>query len=423
MNREVLIRDYTPADRAACLAVFESNTPDFFLPHEVEEFAAFLDRLPGPYLVAEESGRIVGGGGYRMAPPEAVLTCGMVARDRHRGGIGQRLLTERLARLAADPTIERVRVNTSQHSAGFFERVGFVVTLVEPDGYGPGLHRQRMELALAALRDRPPAVDVVIDYHRPPTTPDPSPSQNGDTLDRAAWVALCNLQRRILPQSAPAVTGYHLVLAYRPAFVVTGDYHDFFPRADGTTAAFIGDGSGHGPAASMLMAIMRTILRTHDLHGEPGRTLAAAGRIFHDLIPSDLFMTGVYALLEPGGRVSWAAAGHHPPLWVTRAGVVVPIDLQAIGDVLGYAAERDYNTIHHELGVGDRLLMFTDGLWDARNQAGEPFSRLRVWQHMQYTMDDPLADAVTGLVGVVTDHLKGAEFEDDFTILGIERVE
>jgi len=65
----------------------------------------------------------------------------------------------------------------------------------------------------------------------------------------------------------------------------------------------------------------------------------------------------------------------------------------------------------------------TDGLWDARNIAGEPFSRFRLGQHLQYTMDDPLADAIHGLVKVVTEHLDGAEFEDDFTVLGIERIE
>ncbi|MCI0681647.1 MAG: serine/threonine-protein phosphatase [Gemmataceae bacterium] len=130
------------------------------------------------------------------------------------------------------------------------------------------------------------------------TERDPVPFRDGAPEDRAAWVKLSNLQRRILPQVAPPVPGYQQVLTYRPAFVVTGDYHDFFCRADGRTAVFVGDGSGHGPAASMLMAMMRTILHTHpDLHREPGETLSLAGRMFHQLIPSDLFMTGVYLVL------------------------------------------------------------------------------------------------------------------------------
>jgi sigma-B regulation protein RsbU (phosphoserine phosphatase) len=259
------------------------------------------------------------------------------------------------------------------------------------------------------------------DLHRPATTRGPSPSRDGDAHDRTVWAKLCNLQRRILPQSAPEVPGYRLALSYRPAFAVTGDYHDFFTRPDGTTAAFVGDASGHGPPAAMLMAVMRTILRTHDVHREPCRTLADAGRIFHELIPSDLFMTGVYLTLGRDGEVNWASAGHHPPLWVTLAGTVVPADMTAIGPVLGHAVGPEYETVRSRLGVGDRLLIFTDGLWDARNRAGEPFSRLRLWQHMQFTMDDPLPDAVCGVLDAVTEHLMGAEFEDDITILGIER--
>ena len=251
-----------------------------------------------------------------------------------------------------------------------------------------------------------------------------SPSRSPDPEDRAAWVKLCNLQRRILPQEPPAVPGFRLRLAYRPAFVVTGDYHDFFARPDGRTAAFLGDGSGHGPAASMLMAIMRTILRVRDeVHREPGRTLADAGRHFHDLIPSDLFMTGVYLLFGDDGWVSWAAAGHHPPVWVARSGVPAPTDFTVIGPVLGLDPGADYPTVRWRLAPRDRMILFTDGLYEARNRAGEPFNRHRVWQYLQVTMDDPLEQVVGGLVGAVRRHLEGAEFEDDFTILAVERAD
>jgi sigma-B regulation protein RsbU (phosphoserine phosphatase) len=231
---------------------------------------------------------------------------------------------------------------------------------------------------------------------------------------------LCNLQRRILPQTPPDVAGYRLVFAYRPAFIVTGDYHDFFRRPDGTTAVFLGDGSGHGPAASMLMAIMRTLLHTHDVHREPGPTLSKAGDMFQKLIPPDLFMTGVYLVLAPQGNVSWAAAGHHPPLWVTRHGRLSSVDLTPVGSVLGFEGET-YTTVDWKLEVGDRLLLFTDGLWDARSRSGEPFGRQRLTSHFTGAIDNPLPDVVHGLLARVTAHLEGTEFEDDFTILGIER--
>lgn len=248
----------------------------------------------------------------------------------------------------------------------------------------------------------------------------PAPNFTAATEDRREWVKLSNLQRRILPQVAPAVPGYRLFLAYRPAFVVTGDYHDFFRRGDGQTAAFLGDGSGHGPAASMLMAIMRTILHTHDIHRDAGETLYRASRLFQTLIPTDLFMTGVYIALGPSGRVSWAAAGHHPPLILNRRGELSKFDLAPVGPVLGLDPEP-YVTVSHVLEAGDRMLLFTDGLWEARDKGGDPFGRKRLSEHFAGTLDCPLEDVVAGLVARVTAHLHGTDFADDFTILGIER--
>jgi serine phosphatase RsbU (regulator of sigma subunit) len=250
----------------------------------------------------------------------------------------------------------------------------------------------------------------------------PSPFATGSAEDRAGWGKLCNLQRRILPQVAPSVPGYQLFFAYRPAFIVTGDYHDFFRRPDGHFAAFVGDGSGHGPAASMLMAIVRTLFHTHDVHHEPGQTLTRVSAMFHRLIPSDLFMTGVYLVLAPGGKVSWAAGGHHPPLWVNRNGRLSSVDWTPVGSVLGFQPET-YNTVVWNLEIGDRLLLFTDGLWDARSKMGDPFGRHRLGEYFSGSIDSPLPDVVNGLLNRVTTHMQGAEFEDDFTILGIERTQ
>jgi sigma-B regulation protein RsbU (phosphoserine phosphatase) len=221
---------------------------------------------------------------------------------------------------------------------------------------------------------------------------------------------------------APPVPGYQQVLAYRPAFVVTGDYHDFFGRPDGRAAVFVGDGSGHGPAASMLMAMMRAILQTHpDLHRDPGETLTLAGRMFRRLVPSDLFMTGVYLLLGRDGRVSWSSAGHHPPLRVSRTGELAPVDLAPVGHVLGFESEEEYATVVWQLRPGDRLLLFTDGLWDARSRSGEPFGRQRLFDHWAGAVKLALDEAVGKLVARVAAHMEGADFEDDFTVVGVER--
>lgn len=168
------------------------------------------------------------------------------------------------------------------------------------------------------------------------------------------------------------------------------------------------------------MATMRTLLHTHDVHRAPGETLARLGEMFHRLIPSDLFMTGVYVTFSPQGRVTWAAAGHHPPLWLNRSGRISEVDLGPVGPVLGFEPVP-YETVEWQLGEGDRLLLFTDGLWDARSKSGDPFGSKRLMDYFAETLACPISDVVNGLLARVTAHLQGTEFEDDFTILGIER--
>ncbi len=88
-------------------------------------------------------------------------------------------------------------------------------------------------------------------------------------------------QSRLLPQAAPRVPGYALSFRYEPFYYATGDYLGFFPRSDGGLGVFVGDGSGHGPSASMLMATVRTLLHTQPaLHQEPGHALHALGATF-----------------------------------------------------------------------------------------------------------------------------------------------
>jgi phosphoserine phosphatase RsbU/P len=235
---------------------------------------------------------------------------------------------------------------------------------------------------------------------------------------------LAKAQQKLLAQTAPAIPGYEAVLAYRPASVVTGDYYDFFPLANNAWGVFIGDGSGHGPAACMVMAMMRTILRTHpEIHGEPGDTLGAAGLMLRDLIPSDLFMTGLYLRLESSGRMTWAAAGHHPPLRLLPDGSIPPCDLD-VGDVpLGLHTEHTvrYETIEWNLQPGERLLLFTDGLFEAQNRDNLMLGRGPLEACLRETMGRSVTALVRCVLHRAEEHLAGADFEDDFTVIGIER--
>ena len=151
------VRAFLPADRAACLAVFDSNVPQFFLPSERAEYAQDLGEFESggwgsaaTYLVLEDAAGIAAcGGAYLGKDGRAGLAWGMVDRARHRRGLGSELLQARLDWLRGQPRAREVWLDTSQHSAPFFQRFGFNVMKRAEGGYGPGLDRIDMRLDLA----------------------------------------------------------------------------------------------------------------------------------------------------------------------------------------------------------------------------------------------------------------------------------
>ncbi|GHF62796.1 putative N-acetyltransferase YhbS [Deinococcus metalli] len=144
------LRPYRPDDRAACLALFASNMPHSFLPHEHAEFVEWLDGLDTPaaderaeYTVAQDGGRIVACGGIWWTEHASGFAWGMVERGLQRRGYGTLLVQARLERLRALGVAE-VALDTSQHTAPYYARFGFREVRRVPDGYGPGLDRVDM---------------------------------------------------------------------------------------------------------------------------------------------------------------------------------------------------------------------------------------------------------------------------------------
>ena len=146
----VHVRDYRPEDRSACLGIFDSNVPGWFTDAERPEFAAFLDALPGPYLILELDGRAIACGGYAAAEDAACadLCWGMVQQQLQGSGLG-RLLTEvRIQRISEDANFTEVALRTSHLTEAFYQRMGFVTERVTMHGIAPDLHKCEMRLHL-----------------------------------------------------------------------------------------------------------------------------------------------------------------------------------------------------------------------------------------------------------------------------------
>ncbi|NSZ87253.1 GNAT family N-acetyltransferase (plasmid) [Agrobacterium tumefaciens] len=150
---QIATRHYRKEDANACLAIFDSNVPRFFGSEERVEFAQFLgevDRSMFPYLVLTLDGRIVACGGLSIAsePTMVSLSWGMVDQAYHRRGLGTRLTRERLNLARSSAGIAEVSMATSQHTSRFYEKHGFRIERITPNGFAAGLDRYDMTLRL-----------------------------------------------------------------------------------------------------------------------------------------------------------------------------------------------------------------------------------------------------------------------------------
>ncbi|WP_010160717.1 GNAT family N-acetyltransferase [Sphingomonas sp. PAMC 26617] len=155
----VMVRNYAETDRAAVLATFDSNLPEYFGDGDRGWLEETLDDPDGPALVVTVDGAVAAFGGYEIWEHynKALLYWGMAARAYHRCGLGRLLLFERLIHVArnAVPATRYVTVDTSPLVAPFFEHCGFEQTAVWPEGYRSGMtmHELRFDLARTALPD------------------------------------------------------------------------------------------------------------------------------------------------------------------------------------------------------------------------------------------------------------------------------
>ncbi|MCI2260895.1 GNAT family N-acetyltransferase [Xanthomonas indica] len=152
-----ILRPYVAQDYAACLALFDSNVPQFFDRSERAAFEHFLQHETSAwhYLVIVRAGAIVACGGHALSADGHVASFGwgMVDCRLHRQGLGRALTEARLDACRRSPGLARIELDTSQHTQAFYARFGFTVERVVADGYGPGLERWDMALDLDSARD------------------------------------------------------------------------------------------------------------------------------------------------------------------------------------------------------------------------------------------------------------------------------
>ncbi|MTI17329.1 GNAT family N-acetyltransferase [Rhodobacteraceae bacterium RKSG542] len=135
------IRPYEDKDYGDCIELFRSNMPKYFADHELSEFVAFLKAVHDPYYTILEGGRPVACGGFFRKGDSYGFMWGMVGYDYQGIGYGRALVQHRLDEIYRLDPNAKVTIDTSQHTRGFYELMGFKVVRVTPNGYAPGLDK------------------------------------------------------------------------------------------------------------------------------------------------------------------------------------------------------------------------------------------------------------------------------------------
>jgi serine phosphatase RsbU (regulator of sigma subunit) len=228
------------------------------------------------------------------------------------------------------------------------------------------------------------------------------------------------LQRELLPASAPDLPGYAFAFSYRTANAIGGDYYDFLPLRDGRWVVVVGDASGHGIAAGLVMAIAKASLELAiDLDPRPAAVARMVNRALFRTGGRRAFMTLFLGLLDPPrGHLRFASVGHPYPLLRRRAGEILEIGEGSLP--LGVRPNLDPVCGEIDLASGDLLVLYTDGIPEALNAEGASFGFDRLSRSLANGGSaQEIHDRVLSEVGAFT---RGAPVRDDSSLVVMSRL-
>jgi serine phosphatase RsbU (regulator of sigma subunit)/predicted ester cyclase len=231
-----------------------------------------------------------------------------------------------------------------------------------------------------------------------------------------------SIQQASLPEKVPELEGWQISPFYQPAREVGGDFYDFHLLPDGKLGLVVGDATGKGVPAALVMSttcgMLQAVARALG-SSSPGEVLAQVNETLLARIPTNMFVTCFYSVLDPhSGALSYANAGHDPPYM--RRGNDDADELRARGMPLGLMEGMEYEEQRTSLREGESVLFYSDGLVEAHDPNGEMFGfpRLRALvaeYGEERSLGEALLEELYSFVG------EGWEQEDDITLLTLRR--
>ena len=234
------------------------------------------------------------------------------------------------------------------------------------------------------------------------------------------------VQRVLLPQEDPVVTGFRVNGTNVPAKIISGDYYDYIDLPDGKLGVVVADVSGKGVPAGLLMAMCRSLLRAFSLaNASPSAVLSTVNRYLFPDIREDMFISMIYGILDPAdGSFLFCRAGHEPALIFRKASGAVEISKPkglALGIDSGNVFERVTADERITLNSGDCILLFTDGVKEALDAGEEEFGLDRLSETFRAAARLGAEAVVKQVQEAVKSFTGDGSQMDDVTIVAIEK--
>jgi serine phosphatase RsbU (regulator of sigma subunit) len=237
-------------------------------------------------------------------------------------------------------------------------------------------------------------------------------------LEQAAQI-----QKGLLPRSAPIVPGLALAGSTAACRTVGGDYYDFLTYSNGRVAALVGDVAGKGmPAALMMSSLQARVQVLFEECGDLAQSVTRLNKAISANCPDNRFITFFVCIIDPAtGAVTYTNAGHNPPLLVRRAGEVETLGKGGI--ILGIMPRFVYQQGEARMEPGDVLVLFSDGVTEAaRPDVDEEFGDDRLADVVRKHADEPAEGIVNAVIEAVSQFTQGAPAADDITVVVAKRV-
>lgn len=229
-----------------------------------------------------------------------------------------------------------------------------------------------------------------------------------------------NIQRRLMPQEIPQVTGLDVHGESRPCYEVAGDYYDIINTSDGNTFMVIADVSGKGAGAAMIMANLQASIRVGlDLTEDFTDFVSRINNHIYKNTSSSEFITFFICGWEPKtGVFHYINAGHNPPVMLDENGKITT--LEATGLILGVLPDQSYEQRILKINPGSVIAIYTDGLEEAMNNENEMFGQHRIIEILTQSRDKSSKEIVKTIQDKAIEFCAGKPLHDDLTMIVIK---